>query len=103
MRPWRGGGRSGCGLAVLFAGPRNSRTRSAASLDSRFPGRCLVGHRERRSARKSARRGQPGPQRGGGMTAPAKILPAFNVEKARADFPILAREVYGKPLVYLDS
>ena len=37
------------------------------------------------------------------MTAPAKILPAFDVEKARADFPILARQVYGKPLVYLDS
>src|SRR5215475_4005525 len=37
------------------------------------------------------------------MTAPAKIVPAFDVEKARADFPILARQVYGKPLVYLDS
>jgi cysteine desulfurase/selenocysteine lyase len=37
------------------------------------------------------------------MTAPAKIIPAFDVEKARADFPILSRQVYGKPLVYLDS
>ena len=37
------------------------------------------------------------------MTAPAKIISAFDVEKARADFPILARQVYGKPLVYLDS
>jgi cysteine desulfurase/selenocysteine lyase len=27
----------------------------------------------------------------------------FNVEAVRADFPILAREVYGKPLVYLDN
>ena len=27
----------------------------------------------------------------------------FEVEKIRADFPILAREVYGKPLVYLDN
>ena len=27
----------------------------------------------------------------------------FDVEKIRAEFPILAREVYGKPLVYLDS
>ena len=26
-----------------------------------------------------------------------------NLEKIRADFPILAREVYGKPLVYLDN
>jgi cysteine desulfurase / selenocysteine lyase len=28
---------------------------------------------------------------------------AFDVEKVRADFPILSREVHGKPLVYLDS
>jgi cysteine desulfurase / selenocysteine lyase len=27
----------------------------------------------------------------------------FDVEKIRADFPILSREVYGKPLVYLDN
>jgi cysteine desulfurase/selenocysteine lyase len=27
----------------------------------------------------------------------------FDVEKIRADFPILARQVHGKPLVYLDS
>lgn len=27
----------------------------------------------------------------------------FDVEKIRREFPILAREVYGKPLVYLDS
>ena len=27
----------------------------------------------------------------------------YNVEKVRADFPILSRQVHGKPLVYLDS
>ncbi len=27
----------------------------------------------------------------------------FDVEKVRADFPILSRQVYGKPLVYLDN
>ncbi|WP_421850693.1 cysteine desulfurase [Oricola sp.] len=32
----------------------------------------------------------------------AKTL-AYDVEAIRADFPILAREVYGKPLVYLDN
>ncbi len=37
------------------------------------------------------------------MTAAAKITPAFDVEKIRADFPILSRQVYGKSLVYLDS
>ena len=35
------------------------------------------------------------------MNAPAKTL--FNPEIARRDFEILSREVYGKPLVYLDS
>jgi cysteine desulfurase/selenocysteine lyase len=35
----------------------------------------------------------------------AKPAPAakFDVERIRADFPILYREVYGRPLVYLDS
>ena len=28
---------------------------------------------------------------------------AYDVERVRADFPVLAREVYGKPLVYLDN
>jgi cysteine desulfurase/selenocysteine lyase len=28
---------------------------------------------------------------------------AFDVERVRADFPILQREVYGRPLIYLDS
>ncbi|MBF8268776.1 MAG: cysteine desulfurase [Gammaproteobacteria bacterium] len=29
--------------------------------------------------------------------------PAFDVEAVRADFPILSRQVHGKPLVYLDN
>jgi cysteine desulfurase/selenocysteine lyase len=37
------------------------------------------------------------------MTAPAKIAPTFDVAGVRADFPILARQAYGKPLVYLDN
>ena len=37
------------------------------------------------------------------MNAAAKISASFDAEKARADFAILARQVYGKPLVYLDS
>ncbi|MEC7091465.1 MAG: cysteine desulfurase, partial [Pseudomonadota bacterium] len=28
---------------------------------------------------------------------------AFDVQKIRADFPILTMEVYGKPLIYLDN
>jgi len=37
------------------------------------------------------------------MTAQTKITPSFDAEKARADFAILSRQVYGKPLAYLDS
>lgn len=42
------------------------------------------------------------------MNAPAAVteprgLRPFDVASVRADFPILAREVYGKPLVYLDN
>ena len=32
-----------------------------------------------------------------------KSVSAFDVEQVRADFPILSREVYGKPLIFLDS
>ena len=37
------------------------------------------------------------------MTAQTKIATAFDPAAARADFEILSREVYGKPLVYLDN
>jgi cysteine desulfurase/selenocysteine lyase len=33
----------------------------------------------------------------------ARAAPAFDAERARADFPILAQRVHGKPLVFLDS
>ena len=32
-----------------------------------------------------------------------KYANMYNIEKVREDFPILRREVYGKPLVYLDN
>jgi cysteine desulfurase / selenocysteine lyase len=37
--------------------------------------------------------------RAGGRGAPGSL----DVERVRADFPILGQEIYGKPLVYLDS
>ena len=39
------------------------------------------------------------------MTPPTATAarPAFDVQKVRADFPILSERVHGKPLVYLDS
>jgi len=36
------------------------------------------------------------------MNAPV-LTPAYDVEAIRKDFPILAQQVYGKPLVYLDN
>ena len=35
--------------------------------------------------------------------APAAFAPAFDVERVRADFPILQIAIEGKPLVYLDN
>ena len=37
------------------------------------------------------------------MTHPAVTNGAYDVERIRADFPALAMQVYGKPLVYLDN
>lgn len=37
------------------------------------------------------------------MNKPFLAKEPYDVQKIRADFPILAREVYGKPLVYLDN
>ena len=37
------------------------------------------------------------------MADTAQTTSAYDVDAIRADFPILAREIYGKPLVYLDN
>ena len=37
------------------------------------------------------------------VTAPAKPATPLDVERIRADFPILSRTAHGKPLVYLDN
>ncbi|MDZ4368243.1 MAG: cysteine desulfurase [Afipia sp.] len=37
------------------------------------------------------------------MNSPVLKSETYDVARIRADFPILSREVYGKPLVYLDS
>ena len=45
------------------------------------------------------------PDRGGGADLRAAAAPGatLDVQRVRADFPILARRVHGKPLVYLDN
>ena len=40
------------------------------------------------------------------MSATSSIMPrtaGFDVQRIRADFPILKQKVHGKPLVYLDN
>ncbi len=37
------------------------------------------------------------------LAADAKAPRPFDIDSVRADFPILSREIHGKPLVYLDS
>lgn len=34
---------------------------------------------------------------------PVSAAPAFDLDRVRADFPILSREIHGRPLVYLDN
>lgn len=37
------------------------------------------------------------------MNASAALLPALDIQRVRADFPLLSRSVHGKPLVYFDN
>ena len=37
------------------------------------------------------------------MNQLSSVLQKYDVEAIRRDFPILSREVYGKPLIYLDN
>src|SRR5215203_650216 len=43
------------------------------------------------------------PGEGGRFSASSAAPPSFDVEKVRADFPILHTKSHGKPLVYLDN
>ena len=46
---------------------------------------------------------RPAPLGAAPLGTPAPGAPAYDVARVRAEFPILAREINGKPLVYLDS
>jgi cysteine desulfurase/selenocysteine lyase len=45
----------------------------------------------------------PGTFSNAAYAATLSNAPAYDVERVRRDFPILARQIHGKPLVYLDS
>src|SRR5215472_12000444 len=108
MCPWRGSGRPGCGLAVLSARPWHCGSRSPRAVAACLPRGRRGGNCRRRPAGARARRGFDSAE-GRGMklgqipSASEIERSAFDVDRARADFEILSRRVYGKPLVYLDS
>ncbi len=45
----------------------------------------------------------PSPRHAGGGTGSAQLAPAYDLARVREDFPILARQIHGRPLVYLDN
>src|SRR5689334_22548048 len=102
MRSWRGGRRSGHGIFILSARPWHSGIRSARPAAAGLSGRRGGGNPGHRPARVGAHRATHGAEEGR-MTAQSKIAASFDAEKARADFEILSRTVYGKKLAYLDS
>src|SRR5690349_6617428 len=38
-----------------------------------------------------------------GTSRPSGLRPAFDVQRIRADFPILKQLIHGKPLIYFDN
>ena len=90
----RDGGADGFGGDPLYAAARPERSPGAGVADRGLRGRCRTPLRHRTVVRGGD---------GGGGCQTGKIITMFDVEKIRGEFPILGREVYGKPLVYLDS
>ena len=81
--------------AILYMRQRAASEAQARRLQIEgLRGRCRTPLRHRTAVRGGD---------GGGGCQTGKIITMFDVEKIRGEFPILGREVYGKPLVYLDS
>src|SRR5512145_3376607 len=68
--------------------PREWKRRNRAEATT--PGRRAAGAIRARSDRE-------------GLSMATKVMTAYDVNRIRADFPLLALEVRGKPLVYLDN
>src|SRR5262249_52479820 len=103
MRPRRDVGRDRREPEVLSHGARHPRARGGSTADRILRWR---GDRSDRACRPA--RGADGERarlvEGQGMTMhPAVTNGAYDVDRIRADFPILSMQVYGKPLVYLDN
>ena len=98
--------------AVLPALPRHRRAGSAQPAGARIRQRDRRPDEDRARARAGSPRAVPGHAGAHAGTAgerhderrlEANTACTYDVEKIRDDFPILSREVRGKPLVYLDN
>ena len=102
VQPRRDDRRVGRGPAVLSAQPRRARGGGPLHAGPCVPGRCAW-TRSRTKARapcwstRSRSGGSAGPHERHSPSRP------FDVERIRAEFPILRSTVHGKPLVFLDS
>src|SRR5262249_24367568 len=108
MRPRRDRRRARPGPAVLSEGARNSGARGGGAADPGVRRRGARDDRQRRPARRARRHGRRLTQGARVRTMAAAMHPAvtngaYDVGRIRADFPALALQVYGKPLVYLDN
>src|SRR5690606_28925147 len=115
-RAWRHGGPARPQCAVLPALARRAGGPGPAPADRRVLPRAAAGTGRRRTAPAAARapgRGtspRPG-QRGRRVSGAAAVhdgaltglAGAVDWARVRADFPLLMREVHGRPLVYLDN
>src|SRR5205085_1888382 len=103
VRSRRDRGRARRRSAVLSARARHPSQGGRGAANPGLHRRRCRRHRARRPARSAD--GSSGPlARGAGLTMqPAVSNGSYDVDRIRADFPILAMQVYGKPLVYLDN
>src|SRR5260221_3603188 len=107
MRSWRDFRRARRKSAFLLSLARHSaraggsaahsilRRRGAGHDRASGPARSVDRARRQLAARARVR--------SAGMQPHPAVKNGYDVARVRADFPILAREVYGKPLVYLDN
>ena len=90
----RNGRADGCRSGLLHAAAGLERSRGPAAADRRVRRRYRAPLRHRAAGRGAA---------GGGRRENGTDVTMLDIEKIRGEFPILAREVYGRPLVYLDN
>src|SRR5262249_19733061 len=103
VRPRRDLRRPRRGSAVLPQGARHPGQGGRGLADPGLRRGGGGGDRARRPARRADGSGRRLARAAGMTMHPAVTNGAYDVARIREDFPILAMQVYGKPLVYLDN